>query len=85
MDDGNFLVEYNQLAFTIVFKEEIQNCWNYIDAHHKEGLCTHEVLLNSKGEANVFDNIGKLCLFGRAKRFMDAQKPSVVRIFDPLK
>ena len=84
MDDGNYIVEYSQPAFTIVFKEEIENHWNYIETNHKDGVCTHEVLLNGKGEANIFDDVGKICLFGRAKMFMDAQKPDLVRMFDPL-
>jgi hypothetical protein len=85
MDDGNYMIEYSQPAFTIVFKEEVKDYWDYIDANYKDGICAEEVLLNNEGEANVFDNIGKLCLFGRAKMFIDAQKPNVVRVFNPIK
>jgi len=84
MDDGNYLIEYLQPAFNIVFKDEVENHWKYIEKHHLEGLCNDEVLLNGQGQANVFDNIGKICLFGRAKMFMDAQDPVVVNTFDPL-
>jgi hypothetical protein len=84
MDDGNYLIEYSQPAFTIVFKDEIEIYWDYIDKHHQEGICKAEVLINSQGQHNVFDKLGKICLFGRAKMFMDAQAPKVVKIFDPL-
>jgi hypothetical protein len=83
MDDGNYLIEYSQPAFTIVFKDEIDNNWNYIDKHHQDGICRAEVLINVQGQHNVFDSIGKICLFGRAKMFMDAQAPKVVKTFDP--
>ena len=83
MDDGNYLIEFSQPAFTIVFKGEIEKHWNYIDLNHKDGVCTSEVLLNQEGQANVFDNVGKICLFGRAKMFMDAQDPKVIKSFNP--
>lgn len=85
MDDGNYLIEYSQPAFTIVFKEEIETHWNYIEQNHQDGICRAEVLINAQGQHNVFDRIGKICLFGRAKMFMDAQAPKVVRTFDPIK
>lgn len=83
MDDGNYLIEYSQPAFTIVFKDEIENHWDYIEKNHLDGVCKDEVLLNVHGQPNVFDNIGKLSLFGRAKMFLDAQNPKVVKIFNP--
>jgi hypothetical protein len=83
MNDENYLIEYSQPAFTIVFKEEIDNNWNYIDENHLDGICRAEVIINAQGQHNVFDRIGKICLFGRAKMFMDAQAPEVVKIFDP--
>ena len=85
MDDGNYLIEYSQPAFTIVFKDEIENHWSYIDKNHQDGICREEVLINAQGQHNVFDSVGKICLFGRAKMFMDAQAPRIVRIFDPPK
>jgi len=83
MDDGNYLIEYSQPAFTIVFRDEIDNNWDYIDKNHQDGICRAEVLINAQGQQNVFDSIGKICLFGRAKMFMDAQDPKVVKTFDP--
>lgn len=83
MDDDNYLVEYSGPAFTIVFKEEIKNDWDYIEKNHLDGLCNGEVLINAKGEQNVFDSVGKICLYGRAKMFMDAQAPRIVKIFNP--
>jgi len=83
MDDGNYLVEYNHPAFNIVFKNEIENHWSYIDENHQDGICPSEVLIGPSGP-NVFDTIGKICLFGRAKMFMDAQSPKIVKTFDPV-
>ena len=83
MDDGNYLVEYSQPAFTIVFKDELEKHWDYIEKNHLDGLCASEVLINGKGESNKFDRIGKICLFGRTKMFQDAQDPEVVRTFEP--
>lgn len=83
MDDGNYLVEYSQPAFTIVFKDEIETHWDYIDKNHQDGVCREEVLINAQGQHNVFDDIGKICLFGRSKMFMDGQNPKVSRVFDP--
>ena len=82
MDDGNYLIEYSKPAFTIVFKDEIADYWNYIDENHMQGVCTDEVLLNAQRKPNSFDKTGKICLFGRAKMFMDAQDPLVVKTFD---
>ena len=83
MNDGNYLIEYSQPAFTIVFKDEIEKYWDYIDKHHQDGICKAEILINSQGQKNVFDKLGKICLFARAKMFMDAQAPNVVKVFDP--
>ena len=85
MDDGNYLIEYSQPAFTIVFKDEIEGNWDYIDKNHQDGICREEVLINAQGQHNVFDSVGKICLFGRAKMFMDAQAPKVIKTFDPMR
>lgn len=82
MDDGNYLIEYSQPAFTIVFKDEIENHWDYIEKNHQDGVCRDEVLINGQGQHNVFEKLGKICLFGRAKMFLDAQNPKVVEMFD---
>lgn len=84
MDDGNYLIEYVQPAFNIVFKDELEKYWFYIDAHHLEGVCNDEILIDGDGRKNVFTDLGKICLYGRAKMFMDAQNPQVVKIFDPV-
>jgi hypothetical protein len=83
MDDGNFLIEYRQSAFTIVFKEELENHWEYIERNHLDGLCASEVSMNGQGTTYKFDSIGKIALFARAKMFQDAQNPRIVKIFDP--
>ena len=84
MDDGNYIIEYSQPAFTIVFQHELDAHWDYIEKKHRQGVCSDEVLINGKGQHNVFDRIGKICLFGRAKMFMDAQGPEIVKVFDPV-
>ena len=83
VDDGNYLIEYHQPAFNIVFIDEIDNNWNYIDKNHLDGVCTDEVLVNNLQQRNVFDKVGKICLFGRAKMFMDAQDPEIAKTFNP--
>jgi hypothetical protein len=83
MDDGNYLIEYSHPAFTIVFKDDIEKNWAYIDKNHLDGICRAEVLINAQGQHNVFDSVGKICLYGRAKMFMDAQSPKVLKTFDP--
>lgn len=81
MDDGNYIIEYTRPAFTIIFKNEIEEYWDYIEKNHLYGLCANEVLINEKGEHNVFDKIGKISLFGRSKMFMDAQNPKIILAF----
>lgn len=83
MDDGHFLVSYSQPAYSIVFKEELERHRDYIDRNHLDGVVRAEVLLNAKGEANKFDDRGKIGLFGRARMFLDAQTPAVVQIWRP--
>lgn len=85
MDDGNYVIEYSQPVFTIVFKDEIEKHWSYIDKNHQDGICRDEVLLNGNGESNVFDKVGKIGLFGRSKMFMDAQNPVVISTFQSVK
>jgi hypothetical protein len=83
MDDGNFLISYSQPAYSIVFKDEYEKNRGYIDENHLDGLTRDEVLLNAKGEANKFDDSGKIGLFARSRMFLDAQKPEIVKIWRP--
>jgi hypothetical protein len=85
MDDGNWIITYNHPAFSVVFKDEVENNWEYIEINHKGGLVEHEVLINPSGVVNEFDAIGKIALFGRARMFMDAQDPVIVNICRPEK
>lgn len=78
MNDGNYIVQYSQSAFSIVFKHELEKYWHKIDENHMDALCKDEVLIDGQGRKNTFDRIGKICLFGRTKMFMDAQSPEVV-------
>ncbi len=82
MDDGNFLISYSQPAFTIVFKSEIEDNGSYINEYHIDEVCRAEVLINCKGEQNIFDKVGKICLFGRSKMFMDGENSVVIKIFE---
>jgi hypothetical protein len=83
MDDGNFLISYSQPAFSVVFKDEFEAHRDYIDRNHLDGVVRAEVLLNAKGEANKFDDGGKIGLFGRSRMFLDAQNPVVIEIWRP--
>jgi hypothetical protein len=83
MDDGHFIVSYSQPAYSIVFKDELETHRDYIDRNHLDGVVPAEVLLNAKGEANKFDDRGKIGLLGRARMFLDAQTPVVVQIWRP--
>ena len=85
MDDGNFMVSYSQPAYSIVFKDEFEKNRDYIEKNHLDGLVRAEVLLNAKREPNKFDDIGKIGLFARARMFLDAQNPVVVKIWKPVK
>jgi hypothetical protein len=84
MDDGNFMVSYSQPAYSVVFKDELEKNRDYIDQNHLDGLTRDEVLLNAKGEPNKFDDRGKIGLFARARMFLDAQNPTVAKVWKPL-
>lgn len=83
MDDGNWMIWYSQPAGTVVFSDVVEENWAYIDNNHLDGLATHEVLLNAEKNANQFDRLGKIALFGRAYMFMDAISPKVVKVWHP--
>jgi len=86
MDDGNFAVSYSQPnCFSVVTKEEFQKNREYIRKNHLDGVVKDEVLLNAENKPNVFDDRGMIGLFARARMFMDAQRPDVVRILHPQK
>ena len=84
MDDGNFMVSYSQTAYSIVFKDEFEKNRDYIEQNHLDGIVRAEVLLNAKHEPNKFDDLGKIGLFARARMFLDAQNPVVVKIWKPV-
>jgi hypothetical protein len=84
MDDGNFIVSYSQPnCFSIVTKEEFEKNRDYIRMNHLDGVVRDEVLLNAEKKPNVFDDRGMMGLFGRARMFLDAQKPEVLRVLRP--
>jgi hypothetical protein len=84
MDDGNFVVSYSQSnCFSIVTKAEFLKNQEYIQNNHLDGLVKNEVLLNAEKKPNVFDERGMIGLFARARMFMDAQKPKIVKILRP--
>lgn len=84
MDDGNWAVSFSQPnCFSIVTKEEFEKNHDYIQKNHLDGLVKDEVLLNADKKPNVFDDRGMIGLFGRARMFMDAQKPVVVKVLLP--
>ena len=83
MDDGNWMVEYSQPVLSVVLKSEVEANWGYIDANHMDGVVRDEVLLNAQGEPNRFDRLAKVGLFARARMFLDAQEPDIVRVHHP--
>lgn len=84
MDDGNFIVSYSQPnCFSVVTKEEFEKNREYIQKNHLNGVVRDEVLLNAEKKPNVFDDRGMLGLFGRARMFLDAQKPEIARVIRP--
>jgi len=79
MDDGNILVQYNHPAINVVLSATTTSHWAEIERNHQDALATHEVLITPLGQ-NVFDDFGKKALFGRCFMFMDALRPTVIRI-----
>lgn len=80
MDDGNWLISMSNKAFVICFKNEVKDNWDYIEKNHLDGLAKSEVLLNSMNKPNLFDERGKIGLFGRARWFMDAIDKKEIKI-----
>lgn len=84
MDDGNFMVTFSQPgSASIVFIDEFEANRDYIDENHLDGVVRDEVLLNADNQPNTFDDRGKIGLFGRARMFLDAEDPVVIRIWTP--
>jgi hypothetical protein len=80
MDDGHWTVSYSRPVYSLVFADEVDADWQYIDRNHLNGLCEDEVLIGALG-SNVFDHAGKIGLFGRARLFMDALNPEPVYLY----
>ncbi len=76
MDDGNILIGYNHDVANIVLSDFAMAHWAEIDAKHQLAIATDEVLITPEGP-NVFDDFGKIALFGRCFMFMDALSPAV--------
>ena len=79
MDDGNILVQYNHPALNVVISAHAKANWKAIDSNHQRALATAEVLITPLG-SNVFNDFGKMALYGRCFMFMDAQAPEIVSI-----
>ena len=81
MDDGNYTVSFSRPnCFAVVTRAEFEKNKNYIVKNHLDGIVKDEVLLNAEKKPNVFDERGMIGLFGRARMFMDAENPTVVKI-----
>jgi hypothetical protein len=82
MDDGNWMVTYNQPVMNVIFFDEYERHRKYIEHHFKQGVLKHEVFRAPSGETvemgSVSDQIG---LLGRARMFMDALNPVIIRIW----
>jgi len=83
LDDGNWLVKYNEPLASIVLKEEIDNYWCEIENHYQKGITSYEVLVDEYGNQREITKDGKIGLFARARMFMDAQNPQVAKIWKP--
>lgn len=79
MNDGNVMVTYNHPAVNVVLADVAREHWPEVEARHLEGLAKAEVLFTPLGP-NIFDDVGKQALLGRAYMFMDAQAPEIARI-----
>ena len=82
-NSGDVLIGYNQTGFTAAFNLVLASVarkhWAEIEAKHLDGLTPDEVLITPLG-SNVFDDLGKMALLGRAYMFLDALDPKVVLI-----
>jgi hypothetical protein len=86
MDDGNWMVNFSKPnCLAIVTKPEFETHQAYIRDNHLDGLVQGEVLLNAEQKPAVFDELGMIGLFGRARMFMDAQSPVIAKIVRPEK
>jgi hypothetical protein len=83
MEDGNVLVAYSQPAFSVVFADEFATHRDYIEENYLDGITPEEALLTMKEQPAKLDERRKIGLFGRARMFLDAQEPKVIRIWKP--
>ena len=79
MSDGNILIKYNHDVAGVVLNEVAKENLAEIEKQHQHAIATDEVLITPLGH-NVFDQFGKIVLFGRCFMFMDAQNTKIVRI-----
>jgi hypothetical protein len=63
----------------VVLHDVAKAHWAEIEARHLDGLARSEVLITPRGQ-NIFDDLGKQGLLGRAYMFMDAQAPEINEI-----
>jgi hypothetical protein len=59
MDDGHWTVRYSQAAFSVVFREEIEAHWGYIEKNHLDGLTRDEVIFGPSGAPNRFNRAAR--------------------------
>lgn len=83
MNDGHFLVNFSQPACIIVFRDEYEKNRDLIEKNHLGGLVGAEVLVDDQGQPNKFDERLKVGLYGRARMFLDAEDPVIVKIWRP--
>jgi hypothetical protein len=81
MDDGNYIVAFNEKVFTVVLRDE------YLDLRDKiiseaEGAPSEEFIVGKKGSPEDHLYIG---LFGRTRLLRDIQSPEVVAQLSPVK
>jgi len=79
MDDGNYVVAFNDKVFTVVLRDEYQNLRDQIIAEAKASP-VEEFILGKQGAPEDHLYIG---LFGRTRLIHDIQNPKVIAELSP--
>ena len=83
MDDGHYVVWYSQPAAGVLFSDVVKANWKYIEDNHLDGFTPGEVIRKPDGSALQLTEGVKMTLFARARMFMDAVSPNIVKIWRP--
>lgn len=81
MDDGNYVVAFNEKVFTVVLRDEFLGLRDKIIKEAKEAP-SEEFIVGRKGSPEDHFYIG---LFGRTRLLQDMQAPEVIGQLAPVK